>query len=99
MNHLPPNAGALPQIANDFQSVCRELSLVLRIEDCDALAESKDVYLNSVKIGVFHCDTPMNGMIFYADLGVPDPSYLPSILEKCMDINLELSACNGEAVG
>jgi hypothetical protein len=84
---------------HEFSNICRDLSLALRLIDCDALAESKDVYLNGVKIGVFNCVEPQNGIIFYVDLGVPELSSQPSIFERCMDINLELSAVDGEAIG
>ena len=84
----------------DFRAICRAACYALNIERPDALFDGDDVFLNGVKLGVFH-DVELDDAIHcYLDIGCVESSPdAVSMLQEVLAINLELDAGLGEPVG
>jgi hypothetical protein len=84
----------------EFREMCRAACYELRIDEPDALFDGHDVFIDGVKLGVFHDEDLDGGIHCYVDMGaVPPPPDSASVLHEVLAINLELDAALGESIG
>ena len=86
---------------DQFRVLCRGAGRALGLRDAEALFNATDVYVDNVKIGVFHDETrDAEGIFCYADLGAigPDANAV-ALLEEILAINLSLDGERGEVIG
>ena len=85
-----------------FRDLCRSASYELNLSEPEALYDGADVYVDSVKVGVFHEPSwDDKGIYCYVDLGAIDESsaYSAELLQEILSLNLELDAELGEVIG
>jgi hypothetical protein len=83
--------------AYDFSAICRETGYLLKLEDADALHGS-GACVGGEKVGVVYLEDLDEGLTVYVDVGLPHDAYAESeVFRQLLDINLELSAQNGES--
>ena len=83
----------------EFSELCRELSLLLNVENIEALSET-DAFVEGEKVGVIFGEDFFDGVHVYVDVGRLEESH-PSeeVFRELLDLNLELSAEHGESFG
>jgi hypothetical protein len=83
--------------AYDFSALCRETAYLLNLEDADALHGS-GACVGGEKVGVVYLEDLDDGLTVYVDVGRPQEAHAESeVFRHLLDINLELSAQNGES--
>ena len=85
-----------------FRDLCRSASYELNLSDPEALYDGADVYVDSVKVGVFHAPSwDDKGIYCYVDLGAIEDSSAHSteLVQEILSLNLELDAELGEVIG
>jgi hypothetical protein len=83
----------------DFAEICRQAGYLLHLEDADALRVS-GATVGGEKVGVMFFEDFDDGLTVYVDVGRPQDAHAESeIFRELLDINLELSARNGESFG
>ena len=87
-----------------FRDLCRSAAYELDLSDPEALYDGADVYVDSVKVGVFHAPSwDDKGIYCYVDLGAIEANessaYSAELLQEILSLNLELDAELGEVIG
>ena len=85
--------------ANEFSELCRDLSLLLNVENIEALSET-GAFVEGEKVGVVFGEDFFDGVHVYVDIGRLEEHH-PSedVFRELLDLNLELSAERGESFG
>ena len=84
--------------AYDFNDLCRQAGYLLNLDDADALRNSGGASVDGERVGVAFLEDLDDGLTIYVDVGQPRDAYAESeVFRYLLDINLELSAQNGES--
>ena len=84
--------------AYDFNELCRQAGYLLNLDDADALSKSGGASVGGEKVGLAYLEDLDDGLTVYVDVGQPQDAYAESeVFRNLLDINLELSAQNGES--
>jgi hypothetical protein len=85
--------------SHEFSELCRDLSLLLNVENIEALSET-GAFVEGEKVGVIFGEDLFDGVHVYVDVGHFEDSH-PSedVFREILDLNLELSAKQGESFG
>jgi hypothetical protein len=85
--------------ANEFSELCREPSPLLNVENIEALSET-GTFVEVEKVGVVFGEDVFDGVHVYVDVGrLEDPQTSEGVLRDLLEMNLELSASEGESFG
>jgi len=85
--------------ANEFSELCRDLSLLLNVENIEALSET-GAFVEGEKVGVVFGENFFDGVHVYIDVGRLEGSHSSeNVLRELLQLNLELWAKNGESFG
>ncbi len=83
----------------EFSELCRDLSLLLNVENIEALSET-GAFVEGEKVGVVFGEDFFDGVHVYVDVGrLEDPQPSEDVFRELLDLNLELWAKHGESFG
>jgi hypothetical protein len=84
---------------SEFQALCRGTSLLLGLADTQALARDNEIVLDGIRIGVFYDDATDTAIHFFIELGPVDENRPLEVLQRVLQLNLELGRMHGETLG
>lgn len=83
---------------SEFSALCIDISRELGNDDINELAETGEIVLDDVRIGLFYSEEDV-AISCFVDVGFVEEALRPVVFENILVLNLEINGINGETLG
>lgn len=83
---------------SEFSELCIDIGRELGCDDITELAETGEIVLDDVRIGLFYSEDDV-AISCFVDVGFVDEALRPVVFENILVLNLEINGVNGETLG
>ncbi len=83
---------------SEFSELCIDISRELGCDDINELAETGEIVLDDVRIGLFYSEDDV-AISCFVDVGFVEEALRPVVFENILVLNLEINGINGETLG
>jgi len=84
---------------SEFSELCIDIGRVLGCDDINELADTGEIILDDVRIGLFYTEEEGDVISCFVDVGLIEEAFRPTIFENILVLNLEINGLNGETLG
>lgn len=84
---------------SEFSEFCIDIGRVLGCDDINELADTGEMILDDVRIGLFYSEEESDVISCFVDVGLVEDALRPTVFENILVLNLEINGLNGETLG
>lgn len=84
---------------SEFSELCIDIGRKLGCDDINELADTGEIILDGVRIGLFYSEEEDLAISCFVDVGFVEEVLRPVIFENILVLNLEINGVNGETLG